>query len=287
MALLRTALAAPGLNDDVARVCTSGSCKSPSSERFKGKVFLVTGASSGIGELVAKALANDGAHVVLTARRAEKLQAVKTEIESSGGSASVEVLDVTKMDDVEKVTAIIVEKLGRLDGAFNNAGSSLSQGTVVDLSAADFKKTFELNFYGTYHCMKAQLQVMAKQGFGSIVNNLSFLAKKHMAGQAHYGASKAALMYLQESASLEVAAQGVRVNSVSPGFTRPSEAMDAFLATNPGMEQLFKSPMGAIVHAQAVYQAVAFLLDDVTSGSVTGVDLPVAGGHNVPDVKLG
>lgn len=258
-------------------------------KRFEGKVFLVTGASSGIGEIVAKGLAAAGAHVVLAARRVEKLEEVKKAIEADGGSASIQQVDVMKYEDVEKVVNNIVEEKGHLDGAFNNAGGGGPAGTVADFPEADFKQVFELNFYGTYHCMKAELQVMIKQKSGSIVNNLSMLKELHLAQQAPYGASKAALKYVQDSAAIEAAGSGVRVNSVSPGFTRPSEALDTFLASAPGLEPMFlnSSPMGKFSTAKDVYESVAFLLDEQTSASITGSDIAVSGGSCVPQVRLG
>lgn len=258
-------------------------------KRFTGKVFLVTGASSGIGAEVAKGLAADGAHVVLAARRLEKLEEIKKSIEADGGCASVQQMDVLSFADVEKAINNIVTEMGRLDGAFNNAGGGGTPGTIADGAVEDFKKVFDLNFYGTYHCMKAELQVMSKQSSGSIVNNLSMLTKLHMGEQTHYGASKAALKYVQDSAAVEVAAIGVRVNSVSPGFTRPSEALDAFLDAMPGMEEVLKkaSPAGKFTAAKDVYKSVAFLLDDETSGSISGTDIEISGGMSISQLKLG
>eukprot|EP00931_Biecheleriopsis_adriatica_P078725 TRINITY_DN52146_c0_g1_i1.p1 TRINITY_DN52146_c0_g1~~TRINITY_DN52146_c0_g1_i1.p1 ORF type:complete len:278 (+),score=77.75 TRINITY_DN52146_c0_g1_i1:87-920(+) len=258
------------------------------SRRFAGKVFLVTGASSGIGEVIASKLAADGGHVVLAARRAEKLEAVKAAIVSQGGSATVVVMDVMDYESVEAGISSVIKDHGKLDGAFNNAGGAPGgSGTIADLSVEDFKKTFDLNFYGTYHCMKAQLQVMTKQGSGSIVNNLSILGTQVMPTQGAYTASKQAVKALQEVSALESAASGVRVNSVSPGFCRPSEALDAFLEANPGAEKMMSCPQGHIIAADAVYKSVAFLMDDDASGSITGIDLPVAGGHSIPVIKLG
>jgi len=261
----------------------------PAAKRFEGKVFLVTGASSGIGEVVARGLAGAGAHVVLASRRVEKLEEVKKAIEADGGCASIQQLDVMKYDEVEKAVDTIIEKMGHLDGAFNNAGGGGAPGTISDLPEADFKKVFELNFYGTYHCMKAELKAMIKQKSGSIVNNLSMLTTLHMGEQAHYGASKAALKYVQDSAALEAVGSGVRVNSVSPGFCRPSEALDAFLETAPDLEPLLmnSSPMGKFATAQDVYESVAFLLDEQTSARMTGQDMAISGGACIPQLKLG
>lgn len=259
-------------------------CGAP--RRFEGKVFLVTGASSGIGEVVAKHLAADGAHVVLAARRVEKLKILKELITSDGGAASVLALDVLDHKKVLEGVSSIVEQYGRLDGAFNNAGGGEATGTVAEIPMGKFKKGFELNFYGTYHCIKAEMQVMIKQGVGSIVNNLSALGKAAMAQQHAYMAAKRALFAIQDAAALEGAPVGVRINSVSPGFTRPSESLDNFLESNPGMEKLFQNPQGEIVPATAVYQSVAFLFDDRLSKSITGTDIPVAGGHHVHEIIL-
>merc|ERR1712008_10178 len=137
-----------------------------------------------------------------------------------------------------------------------------------------------------YHAMKAELQVMQQKGSGSIVNNLSILGKAPMAGQAAYSAAKRAIFSLQDSASLEAAAMGVRVNSVSPSWTYPSEALDAFLTAMPEIEPALRTPQGRLVHAAEVYESVAFLFDERVSSSITGIDMPISGGKAVPAVKL-
>lgn len=258
-------------------------------------MILVTGASSGIGEFVAKELALDGAHVILAARRLEKLQAIQHTIEAGHGLASTVALDVLDFESVRRVLQEIVATHGGLDGAFNNAGGAGQSGTLLELETAEFKRIFELNFYGTYHCMKAELEIMTQQKFGSIVNNLSMFAKLIMPLQAAYCASKHALLALQNSAAAEAAASGVRVNSVSPGFCRPSESLDGYLQQHPDVESTLASPLasplvhpsGAIVHASDVYASVALLLDGKTSGAMTGADLPVTGGHGIPLLSLG
>jgi NAD(P)-dependent dehydrogenase (short-subunit alcohol dehydrogenase family) len=265
--------------------------KAPKSKRFAGKVFLVTGASSGIGEVIAKKLAMDGAHVVLTARRLDKLLAIKASIETDGGSASAEPMDVLQYEEVESVIKGIVYKHGKLDGAFNNAGGGDgTAGPLIDCDVKQFRKGFDLNFYGTYHCMKAELQVMTKQGSGSIVNNTSMLAKSVMVGVSNYCASKRAIQALQESAAIETASSNVRVNSVSPGWTTPSESLDAFLEANPAFVKNMTPPVvpasGGLISADEVYASVAFLLDNTTSGAITGIDIPVCGGLNIPQTKL-
>lgn len=254
-------------------------------------MFLVTGASSGIGEFIAKELALDGAHVILAARRLEKLQGIQQSIEAGHGLASSVALDVLDFESVRRVLQDVVATHGRLDGAFNNAGGGGQSGTLLDLETSEFKRIFELNFYGTYHCMKAELEIMTQQKFGSIVNNLSMFAKLTMPLHAAYCASKHALLALQNSAALEAAAASVRVNSVSPGFCRPSESLDGYLELHPDSEATFASPLvhpsGALVHASDVYACVALLLDEKTSGAMTGADLPVTGGHGIPVLSLG
>jgi len=253
----------------------------PGGKPFEGKVILVTGASAGIGEAVAYKLACDGAIVVLGARRMEKLKELVDKIKASGGQALAISLDVTDYSSCEAFVQQIKDTYGRLDGAFNNAGGGQPTGDFVEQTPEQFKKNFDLNFFGTYHMMKAELALMTEQKSGSIVNNLSLFASKVFTPSPDYTISKHAAKAATQVAAATVADSKVRVNSVSPGFTLPSESLGDFLEKNPEMKPKFMSPLGTMMDVEKdVYPAVAYLLSDA-SANLTGIDLPVAGGHNI------
>eukprot|EP00898_Chlorokybus_atmophyticus_P005728 jgi/Chlat1/6156/Chrsp41S05724 len=126
-----------------------------STARFEGKVFLVTGASSGIGAVTAEHLANQGAHVWIAARRKDRLEALRDKINAAGkGQATVAVLDVTDWAQIEKVVADIVDAHGKLDGAFNNAGYGSPPSPLVEMDLNELAKTFNINTFSQAACMK-------------------------------------------------------------------------------------------------------------------------------------
>jgi len=266
---------------------SAGACPAvPAAKRFDGKVIAVAGASSGIGEVLARQLASDGARVVMGARRVEQLQRIQEEIEAAGGRAEVQHLDVLDYASCERFVQFANATFGHLDGAINNAGGGESSGDFMTMEVDAFKKVFDLNFLSVYHMMKAELTIMTGQQRGSIVNNLSILKDRRFTAAPAYGAAKAAALALQETAAATVAATQVRINSISPGFTLPSEALDVFLAANPEAKALFNAPQGRMMDAgRDVYPATAYLLDDASAG-VTGIDIPVAGGLNINEFKL-
>eukprot|EP00898_Chlorokybus_atmophyticus_P005279 jgi/Chlat1/5752/Chrsp38S05536 len=159
---------------------------------------------------------------------------------------------------------------------------------VSDLDLSELTKTFTINVFGTAACMRAQMAQMKKQGFGAIVNNSSIAGYKCVPMSAVYGTTKAAVNYLTNAGAMEGAKHGVRVNAVAPGFTSPSEMLDAFVAlcaaAMPGFTlDALKSmvPTGRIVEAKEVAGAVAYLLDDVMAKNITGQVLSVDGGLGV------
>lgn len=225
--------------------------------------------------------------VVLAARRLEKLDKVKQAVVEKGGCASVKQLDVLDFAAVEAAMEEIARDLGALDGAFNNAGGGGTPTRFGDAIMPDWRSTFELNFYGTINCMRAEVAVMAKQGHGAIVNNLSLQNYVSMPLQSHYGASKRAILAVQECAAPEHIGDGIRINSVSPAFTLPSVALGGFLEAFPDIEPKLHTPQGRLLDVETdVYPHVAMLLDDSCSRAVTGVDIPITGGMHLNSLKL-
>jgi NAD(P)-dependent dehydrogenase (short-subunit alcohol dehydrogenase family) len=186
-------------------------------QTLKGKVAVVTGASSGIGEATARELASRGASVVLASRAVEKLDALRREISASGGLALAVETDVSDSDSVEAMVGRTIEEFGGLDVLVNNAGLGLS-GKVSEVRAEDVRHVFEVNVIGPLNCMQSALPRMGRGG--RIINVSSVIGKRAIPKVGAYCASKAALNALSDALRVEVAERDVTVTSVYPGTTR-------------------------------------------------------------------
>jgi NAD(P)-dependent dehydrogenase (short-subunit alcohol dehydrogenase family) len=188
-------------------------------QTLKGKVAVVTGASSGIGEATARELASRGASVVLASRAVEKLEALRREISASGGLALAVETDVSDRGSVEAMVGRTVGELGSLDVLVNNAGLGLS-GKVPEVRAEDVRHVFEVNVIGPLNCMQSALPRMGRGG--RMINVSSVIGKRAIPKVGAYCASKSALNALSDALRVEVADRGVTVTSVYPGTTRTS-----------------------------------------------------------------
>ncbi len=184
---------------------------------LKGKVAVVTGASDGIGRATAQELASRGAAVVLAARAAEKLEALRAEISASGGRALAVKTDVSNRGSVEAMVGEAVEAFGTLDILVNNAGLGLS-GRVEELRREDLRHVFEINTIGPLNCVQAALPHM--RGGGRIINVSSVVGRRAIPKVGGYCATKFALNALSDSLRVEIADRGISVTSVYPGTTR-------------------------------------------------------------------
>ncbi|MCA1687941.1 MAG: SDR family NAD(P)-dependent oxidoreductase [Actinobacteria bacterium] len=182
-----------------------------------GKVAVVTGASSGIGDAASRELAARGAAVVLASRAAEKLVALEAEISASGGRALALQTDVSDRDSVEAMVRKTVEAFGALDILVNNAGLGLS-GRVAELRVEDLRHVFEVNAMGPLSCIQAALPHM--RSGGRIINVSSVVGRRSIPKVGGYCATKFALNALSDALRVEVADRGVTVTSVYPGTTR-------------------------------------------------------------------
>lgn len=243
------------------------------------KVILVTGASSGIGAEAARLFAQEGACVVLTARRADLLEAVTAEITATGGNATSVAADISEAAPVERVIAAVLDRHGRLDGAFNNAGISQGGAALADVEEARFDRVLAVNVKGVWLAMRAEIRAMLAAGRpGSIVNTSSVGGLRGGAGLSVYSASKHAVIGLTRSAAQEYGAHGIRVNVVAPGTT-DTAMIAAWKRREPDITDRLNAatPLGRGGRPSEVAEAAAWLLSDRAS-YVSGATLTVDGG---------
>ncbi len=250
-------------------------------KNFAGKVVLVTGGSSGLGEATAFKFAQEGAKVVIAARRAEQSAQVVQRIIDSGGEAHFVQADVSRAADVEHMVKAAVEKFGRLDCAVNNAGISGPRLTqMADITEAQWDEVMGVNLKGVWLCMKYQIPAMLANGGGAIVNVASIYGSKPSdMGHATYATSKHGVVGLTKSAAVDYGQMSIRINAVAPGFTL-SEMVDP---KRPGAAERYKllitrhSAMNRFGKAEETTNAIVWLCSDAAS-FVNGAVLAVDGG---------
>lgn len=249
---------------------------------FKGKVILVTGATSGLGATAAITLAAQGAKVAITGRREAQGQAVLGQIEAAGGEGLFIKADVNVRADVEAMVAKTVDRFGRLDGAVNNAGIAGTPFTpVAEISDDNWLATINTNLNAVFMSMKFEIPAMLAGGGGGIVNISSMYGLIGSdIGHAAYCASKFGVVGLTKSAAIDYGQQGIRANALCPGYCH-SEMVDPYVAAEPKLfERLTDrhSAMNRLGEAQEVADAIAWLLSDQSS-FVNGAAIPIEGGE--------
>lgn len=247
--------------------------------RFAGKVALVTGASSGIGRATALAFAREGARVVVANRSVERGEAVVRTIAGEGGEGIFVQTDVTRREQVEAMVGAAVERYGRLDCAFNNAGGGVRRGTVTECTEEDWDYTMDSYLKSVWRCMKYELLQMLDQGSGAIVNNSSVDGLRGFPQSVAYAAAKHGVVGLTRTAALQYARQGVRINAVCPGWIRtPPVENYVRRAANAQQEILEQEPIGRLGEPEEVAEAVLWLCSDASS-FVLGLPMAVDGGY--------
>lgn len=248
---------------------------------LNGKVAIVTGGTSGIGEATAKLFAGYGAKVVVAGRREDRGISVVKTIEDEGGEAIFIKTDVTHPDEVASLVEATIKHFGRLDCAVNNAGATGPTLTpLADIEESEWDDLIDINLKSVWMCMKYEIPAMLKSGGGSIVNISSIYGfKPSDVGHAPYATSKHAVIGLSKSAAVDYGQDGIRVNAVSPGFTH-SEMVDPYIEEEPELMETITSRYSAqnrIGEAKEVAEAVAWLCSDASS-FVNGAVLVTDGG---------
>lgn len=247
------------------------------SDRLAGKVCLVTGGATGIGRAAALRMAREGAKAVVVAgRRAPLGKAVAEELRAAGCEALFVAADVTREADAATLVAAVLERFGRLDAAFNNAGFQERRALLAEQTDAVYAKVFDTNARALFHAMRCQIPAMLAGGGGAIVNNTSVSGLRNPnPGLSLYSASKAAALMLTRSAAMEYAPQGIRINAVAPGRV----VTDMMLASGiADMRQVAAGlPLRRMGRPEEVAAAVCWLLSDEAS-YVVGNTLCADGG---------
>lgn len=251
------------------------------SKRLEHKVALITGASSGIGHAAALLFAAEGAKVVVGARRPAELDQLVTRIHAAGGQAVALAGDVRSEDYARALVALAVERFGRLDIAFNNAGTLGEGGASTGVSEAGWSDTLAINLTGAFLGAKHQIGQMLKNGGGSVIFTSTFVGHSFaFPGVAAYAASKSGLIGLTQALAAEFGPQGVRVNAVLPG------AVDTDMyrgMNNTAESQAFVTNLHAlkrVAKPEELARSVLYLASD-DSAFVTGTASLVDGGASI------
>ena len=249
--------------------------------RLQGKVAIVTGASSGIGRATAKLFAQEGAKVVVAARRGAELDTLVREIGQQGGTAVAHAGDVRSEAFAQELVALAVDRFGRLDVAFNNAGTLGAMGPSASITNEGWTETLETNLSSAFLGAKYQAPAMLKSGGGSIIFTSTFVGYTiGFPGVAAYAASKSGLIGLTQALASEYGPQGLRVNAILPGAV--DTPMFRVMNSTPESEAFIRNlhALKRIAQPEELARAVLYLASD-DSAFVTGTASLVDGGASI------
>jgi 3-oxoacyl-[acyl-carrier protein] reductase len=241
---------------------------------LEGKVAIVTGGARGIGLAIATVLADCGASVVVSDVNREMAEQESAKLVSKGRQSIAVSANIASAEDVKNLVATTVSHWGRVDILVNNAGIT-RDGLLMRMKEEDWDAVISVNLKGVFHCMKAVVPIMAKQRSGKIISISSIAGAMGNAGQANYGASKAAVIGLTKTVAREYASRGITVNAVAPGFI--DTAMTAPLSADIKETLLKEIPLARLGTPEDIANTVAFLASN-QADYITGQVFHVNGG---------
>lgn len=243
---------------------------------LKGRTAVITGGSRGLGEAMAKSLAEAGAQIALVARDRARMERVRDEIAAQRGVAELFVTDVTKEAEVGELAEAVKARFGNPQILINSAGINLRK-NLVDFSLDEFRGVLDASLISTFLMCRAFVPGMKGTGYGRILNMSSIMSHVSLAGRAAYSSAKAALLGLTRALALELASEGITVNGISPGPIGTD--MNRPLMSNPEVNAQFLAnlPVGRWGKVEEIGALACYLCSDA-AGFITGTDILIDGG---------
>jgi NAD(P)-dependent dehydrogenase (short-subunit alcohol dehydrogenase family) len=241
-----------------------------------GHTAVITGGSRGLGESMAKELAASGASIALVARDIARLDAVKAAIVGAGGKAESFTADVTNEQDVIAMADAVTKKMGRVDIVINNAGTNIRK-QLTDFTLAEFRSVIDSSLISTFLVTRAFLGQMRGRGYGRVINMTSMLSHVSLPERTAYSSAKSALLGFTRALALEVAADGITVNGISPGPC--GTELNAVVMNNPDANRTFLAnlPVGRWGKVDEIGSLACYLCSEA-AGFITGTDIVIDGG---------